>query len=102
MSRRKELGNKLLELHSNSNVYFQPPEGFKLSYPCITYEFVDIYSAYADDTHYKLRDKYRVTLISKDGDPDNVRKLLLGLPFSSFERRFISDNLYHDVISTYY
>ena len=35
---KTDLGDKLKEVSGYKNVYFQPPESLKMSYPCIRYE----------------------------------------------------------------
>lgn len=72
-----------------------------MKYPCIRYEKEDIDIEYADDSNYSMRDMYSIMLISKDPDTDIPYKLLT-LPLSSFDRRYVSDNLYHDVFTIYY
>lgn len=72
-----------------------------MKYPCIRYEKEDIDIEYADDSNYSMRDMYSIMLISKDPDIDIPYKLLT-LPLSSFDRRYVSDNLYHDVFTIYY
>ena len=102
MSRRRELQQKLTDVLGGGKVYFQPPESVKLTYPCIVYSLSDIEPQYADDKTYRLHDKYQVTLITKDPDQDKVREFLLSLPSCRFDRRFVNDNLYHDVFDIYY
>lgn len=72
-----------------------------MKYPCIRYEKEDIDTEYADDTNYSMKDMYSVMLIGKDPDTDIPYKLLT-LPLSSFDRRYVNDNLYHDVFTIYY
>lgn len=97
-----------LELHSilegilgSRNVYFQPPESFKLAYPCIVYERDDVWVDYADNTTYRTKKKYTVTVITKDPD-STIPDELLKLPNCSFNRHFIVDNLNHDAFILYF
>lgn len=100
-TRRIQFQKILEEILGNDNVYYQPPESIKLKYPCIIYEKNNIDVDYADDSAYQMNDMYLVTLIGRDPDTEIPYQLLL-LPTSSFERRFVSDNLYHDVFRIYY
>ena len=72
-----------------------------MKYPCIVYGLDDIYSQKADNIPYKNTRLYQVTCIGKDPDTDIPEKVL-ELNMSSYERRFKSDNLVHDVIRLYY
>lgn len=76
------------------NVFFQPPTGTKLKYPCILYELSDIDISHADNYGYLLHDKYSVTYITRDPD-DRVIHDLARLPFCMSDRMFVKDNLYH-------
>lgn len=83
------------------NVYYQPPAGFQLKYPCIIYERRTGDSLYADDSPYKFDYCYTVTYI--DPDPDSVIPLKLSmLPMCKMDRCFTSDNLNHSVFILYY
>lgn len=85
----------------STNVYFEPPDSIKIKYPCIIYEIDDVYSNRADNISYKTTRLYQITCIGKDPDTDIPDKIL-EMEKSSFERRFKSDNLIHDIIRLYY
>lgn len=84
------------------NVYYQPPENLKMKYPCIRYEKEDIDTDYADDRVYSMKDQYTITIIGLDPDTDVPRIILDTFQYCNFDRRYISDNLYHDVLTIYY
>lgn len=101
MANRLDLHNKLKALLGSENVYYQPPESKKMEYPAIRYSKDDIESTFADDQSYMSSNKYTITVI--DRMPDNpVIQKILGLPMSSFERHYVSDNLNHDVLNLYF
>lgn len=76
------------------NVYFQPPNGLKMDYPCITYKLDAEDVQYADNSKYRLHDRYQVTVM--DRDPDSVlRKMVSSLQYCEFDRSFAADNLNH-------
>lgn len=101
MHNRLNLHNKLVTILGSRNVYFQPPETIKLSYPCIVYERYDIHNTHADDSVYLSECNYRVTVI--DSDPDSVIvEKLSKLPKTRFIRHLVVDNLNHDIFSIYY
>ena len=101
MADRLELHSVLQELLGSSNVYYQPPESIKMQYDAIRYSKKTIDSKYANDRKYSMMDCYEVTVISRL--PDNpVIKKLLSLPYCSYDRHYVADNLHHDVLTIYY
>ena len=101
MADRLELHSVLQELLGSSNVYYQPPESIKMQYDAIRYSKKTINSKYANDKKYSMIDCYEIIVISRL--PDNpVIKKLLSLPYCSYDRHYIADNLHHDVLTIYY
>ena len=101
MADRLELHSVLQELLGSSNVYYQPPESIKMQYDAIRYSKKNIVSKYANDRKYSMMDCYEVVVISRL--PDNqVIKKLLSLPYCSYDRHYIADNLHHDVLTIYW
>ena len=101
MADRLELHSVLQELLGSSNVYYQPPESIKMQYDAIRYSKKTIDSKYANDRNYSMIDCYEVIVISRL--PDNpVIKKLLSLPYCSYDRHYVADNLHHDVLTIYW
>ena len=101
MADRLELHSVFQELLGSSNVYYQPPESIKMQYDAIRYSKKTIDSKYANDRKYSMIDCYEVIVISRL--PDNpVIKKLLSLPYCSYDRHYIADNLHHDVLTIYW
>ena len=99
--KRAELDAVLRDILGNSHCYFQPPESIKLKFPCIIYEREGYSVRHADNSPYMSSKRYSIKLIYKDPDsalPDKIQDL----PMCSFDRRFVSDNLYHDVFTIYW
>lgn len=93
---RKVLSENTKEVH----LYYQPPTGYKLKYPCIVYNMSRIRNDTANDDVYIQHLFYAVTVI--DSDPDS--KIVAGLSRIAkcgFDRQFVSDNLYHTVFTLY-
>lgn len=83
------------------NVYFQPPNGLMMTYPCIVYERERTHVQHADNQLYRGTKRYSVTVIDRNPDstlPDQV----LNLPLCSHDRFFTSDDLNHDVYTLYF
>lgn len=101
MANRLDLQSLLEELLGSRNVYYQPPESIKMQYPAIRFSKKNIASTHADDSKYLLRDCYDIIVISRSPD-DPVIKKLLALPYCSYDRQYVADNLYHDSLIIYY
>lgn len=101
MGRRVELQTKFEELLGSSNVYFQPPESIKLTYPCIIYTRGRYRPMRADNGAYVMRRPYSVTAIYRDPDSD-LPERIASLPYCSHERHYTADNLYHDAFTLYF
>lgn len=101
MGTRLELHEVLCDILGSRNVYFDPPESIRMKYPCIVYELDKLDKRNADNLGYLIDHRYEVKYISRD--PDNtVKDDLLKLEYCSFDRRFVSDNLYHDCFDLYF
>lgn len=95
-----------LDLHAilqnlSPNVYFQPPSGFMMEYPCIVYEINNRSVDHADNNPYRLEKSYQVTVITRDPDstiPDQVALL----PKTSFRNAFKTNNLNHEVFEIFF
>lgn len=101
MADRVELQNLLEELLESEYVYYQTPESSKMSYPAIRYSKKTIMSTYANNMKYSMRDCYEVIVIAKLPDHPVIRRLL-ELPYCSYDRHYVADNLNHDVLTIYY
>lgn len=99
--RRERLHEILVDALGSTSVYFQPPENLIMRYPCIVYSLSGDEVKHADNQTYLSRLEYDVTCISKQ--PDNtVASRLSMLPYFSFSRRYVKDNLYHDSLTVYF
>ena len=96
---RLQLHSKLLTLVPN--VYFQQPPSTGMKYPCIVYKREAETVEHANNVVYRQKKRYQVEVI--DGDPDSkIPDAVSKLPFCSFSRFFVVDNLNHDVYSLYF
>lgn len=102
MAKPRETLQTLLEsLLGSRNVYYQPPESVKLSYPCIVYERSGIRTDSANNKIYRKYNRYTVTYIDEDPDSEIPNKLL-ELEYCGFDIHFTADNLNHDVFILYF
>jgi len=101
MGKRLDLHDILKALLGSENVYFQPPEAHKMSYPCIKYTRSSINTVFADNAPYANTIRYTITVIDKN--PDSIIPGKVGrLPLCRFDRHYTSENLNHDVYNLYY
>lgn len=101
MERRLSLQSKFEEILSSSNVYFQPPESIRLSYPCILYELGGVDVLHADDIMYGNMKRYTVTLIDIDPDSIYIDKIL-SMKYCRMDQSYVTDNLNHYIFILYY
>lgn len=99
-TRRLKLQTLLEEILGSRNVYFQPPASISLKYPCIVYSFDDETNLHANGGTYLTRDKYTITLITKEHMPDSLMSSLHSMPYTRFDRHYTADNLHHFVYTT--
>jgi hypothetical protein len=101
-NRRTQLQTELETLLGSRNVYFQPPESIKISYPAIIYERYDIKNIHANNAVYAGSCIYRITVIDSDPTSEIVSKLSRRYPMIKYNRHFVSEKLNHDVFTLYY
>lgn len=101
MGTREDLHSLLVDMFNSEHVYFQPPTGIKMVYPAIKYSINSRDNDYADDKKYINKTSYEITIIDKRVNNPVIDKIL-ELPYSRYNRRYITDNLYHDVITIYF
>lgn len=100
------MGHSRLELHEVlldlvDHVYFQPPSGHLMQFPCITYIRDNDSTQYADNELYRHAKRYQVTVIDRDPDTELADKVQ-SLRYCSFERSFPADDLNHYVFSLFF
>lgn len=100
--RRIALGNELKALFGSAvNIYFQPPENLRMTYPAVIYERFNINTKYADNCVYGTTTEFHVTIVDSDPDSTLVDKMS-NFRTSSFVRQYKSNGLYHDVFKLFY
>lgn len=100
------MGHSRLELHEIfetlvGHVYFQPPSGHLMQFPCITYSRDGDSSEYADNELYRHAKRYQVTVVDRNPDTELADKVE-ALRYVSFERAFAADDLNHYVFSIFF
>lgn len=101
MASRLELQTKFEELLGSRNVYYNPPPSLVMKYDAIRYSLSNIKSDYANNIKYNKMKCYDGIVISKNNDP-KVIDLLLDVPYCSFGKPYVADNLNHYPFTIYY
>lgn len=101
MDRRLELHDKLVSIFKE-NVFYQPPESIKLKYPCFLYELSGGQKERANNSMYIFTRRYDCMYITRDPDNEYIELLLSSFRYISYDRRYVSNNLYHDTFTIYY
>jgi len=101
LTRRDELNEIFVEMLGSRNVYFQPDPNYIMDYPAIVYEMDGQHAAFADNSPWRRKDRYQVTLIDRDPDVP-VRRKIETLVECTFTRSFVSSGLNHFIYSLYF
>lgn len=83
-------------------VYFQPPNGAKITYPCIIYNIGGGDSMYADNNNYHFTYQWEIKYLDTKPINDVVKKIMDEFQMVRFNRRYVNDHINHDVIILYY
>lgn len=83
-----------------SNLYFQPPTGTSMQYPCIVYNREKIDQKKADNIKYKTDVIYKVIVIDRDPDSEIV-KAVSELPNTRHTSFYTKNNFNYDVFTIY-
>lgn len=92
--RQISLHHRLEDLLGSSNIYFEPPESFKLQYPCIVYSFEGYIDYQANNQTYRRMKRYALTYITRIADDPMVEKIQ-NMRYCNLNRPFSSADLHH-------
>lgn len=98
---QKELQKILSDVLGSSYCYYSPPTGLKMKYPCIVYSLSNALDFRADNRLYFSKKRWTVTVMDRNSTseiPDRV----LELPYCTFDRHFVVDNLHHFTFTLFY
>lgn len=99
---RKDLDKILREILGQHKLYFSPPNGMKMTYPCIVYELSNTDVQHADNKPFITFDRYTITVIDRSPDSKIRDAVLHTLDRVSLDRSFTLDNLNHYVFTLYF
>ena len=99
-----ELRKILSDLYGNSgvNIYFQPPSGDRIKYPCIIYYRNSTEVDKADNRRYMSHTRYTVNWIGPTPSGPLIDKMLDNFQFCNHDNTYVSEGLNHDTFTIYY
>lgn len=99
-----ELRKILSDLYGNSgvNIYFQPPSGDRIKYPCIIYYRNSTDVDKADNRRYMSHTRYTVNWIGSTPSGPLIDKMLDSFQFCNHDNTYVSEGLNHDTFTIYY
>ncbi len=97
--RRLKLQEELSKL--GVPVYFQPPTGLKMEYPCLRYTLTKDSSQRAANGRYIKHYAWQLIYIS-DRPIDPILEVIADLPMCTFDRKYNQDGLSHTAYTLYY
>ena len=98
---RAELDRILRTTLGTTNVYFDPPESFKLKYPCIVYSLGAHVERFSENEVYNRLKRYTLTYITRDAD-DPMVEILEDMEYCHLNRPFTADGLFHYAYDIYF
>ena len=98
---RVKLHHMLENILGSKNVYYDPPESFKLKYPCIVYYLEGFSDLPADNLTYRRMRRYNMTYITTDSE-DPVAEKLADIRYCTLSRPFAVSDLFHFAYVLYY
>ena len=90
----------LIDPDGDRHTYFNPPSSVRIRIPAIRYSIRKLDSTFANNGRYNNRPSYEVTLIDDGPDSKYVEKIMQ-IPYCSFDRHYVADNLNHFVFTIY-
>lgn len=97
-----DLQKKLEDFMEGGMVKFQPSPSFRLTYPCIIYDYTGGRTNFSNNMPYTYRRRYTVTLITREADTDLPDRFAMSFPMCVHDRSYVADNLYHHVFTLYH
>lgn len=100
MASRLELHNRLLTYMKN--VYFQPPSGLQMTYPCIVYAKTGKSRKFGNDGLYLAQQEYQLTLIENNPDSQLADTIEKDFEYCTINQYFTVDKLNHTTLNLFY
>ena len=102
MASRLQLHEEFCEILGTRNVYFNPPASLMMNYDAIRYAFGDKDITRANNSVYRIVNKYEGVVISTDPECTIPDELLMHFQMCSLGNPYVADNLHHFPFTIYY
>lgn len=100
-TKRQKLHKQIQNLVGEDvKVYFEVDTNTKMQYPCVIYRRTRFKNEWANNHKYLDNAEYDIIYVTAEPDDETV-KALLTLPMSSYDRRYVTQNMYHDVLQVF-
>lgn len=98
--RRLRLHDKLKSISGLKNCYYSPPEGMRMSFPCIVYDLAGSPTNHADNIPYLRKLEWVIKIF--DEDPDSaIASAFFEQPKCRFDRMISADGINQFVFTLY-
>lgn len=85
------------------HVYYNPPTGFQMEYPCIVYRDSELKIIYADNIKYLKFFPWDLTVMTRDPESADIAPLIEELPYCSLSGSpYIMDGISHRRYTLYW
>ena len=98
---RVQLDRLLRDTLGSNHVYFDPPESFKLKYPCIVYSLSGNTDIHAENERYRRMKRYNLIYITQNAD-DPMTDILDDLQYCRLVRPYTASGLWHYAYEIFY
>lgn len=99
--KRLLLSDFLHEISGVKYLYYSPPTGTEMNYPCIKYDLRDAWARYADNIPYLTNLQWAITVIDEDPDSE-IANIFFELAQCKFDRKYSANDLNHFVFTLYF
>lgn len=96
------LRSELCDILGSDHVYYQPPESFKMVYPCIVINLSSADHKWSGDGLYFYENRYELIYMTKDSESTLREDIVRHFRMCQFDRHYVVDNLYHDIFTIFW
>lgn len=98
--KRLRLHNKLKSVSGLNNLYYSPPEGMRMKFPCIVYDLAGSPTSHADNLPYARNLEWTIKIF--DEDPDSpIASIFFEQPKCRFDRTISADGMIQFIFTLY-
>lgn len=100
----EQIRDILYTINNTEDVYYDPPSGIQMTYPCFRFVLNNTDQRFADNCSYLRKNRWAITYITRDvEDLDIVIKGMLdSFRYCTHETTFRADNLHQAVFNLYF